>query len=305
MGASGPYELPLALTGELRALDGVAGRLAYYAPRGTPPAEVPLLLVHSLNAAATSYEMKPLYEHYAPRRPVYALELPGFGFSERSDRPYSPRLMTDAVLAMVAEIRRLHGDAPFDAIALSLSAEFLARAAVEAPGVFRSVGLVSPTGFDKRGARPGPPGSTRAIPWLHAAFTVPLWRRPFYDLLTSRPSIRFFLRKTWGAKEIDEDLLAYDYLTARQPGAEHAPFYFVSGYLFSRDIGQIYESLALPVWMAHGVRGDFVDYSRKTVVASKPNWTIDVFDTGALPQFERLDDLVARYERFRAALPAA
>jgi hypothetical protein len=37
----------------------------------------PLLLVHSVNAAASAFEMEPLYVRQALRRPVFALELPG------------------------------------------------------------------------------------------------------------------------------------------------------------------------------------------------------------------------------------
>jgi hypothetical protein len=130
-----------------------------------------------------------------------------------------------------------------------------------------------------------------------------LWGRAFFDLLTSKPSIRYFLEKTWGSKDIDEGLLRYDYLTTHQPGAQHAPFYFVSGFLFSKDIRRIYQSLTLPVWMAHGVRGDFTDYSRKKTIADQPNWTVSVFKTGALPHFERLDEFVRAYDAFLAGRP--
>ena len=100
-----------------------------------------MLLIHSINAAGSAYEVRPLYEHYRNSRTVYALDLPGYGFSERDDRDYTPRLMTDAIHSMVAEIQRLHGDAPIDVLALSLSGEFLARAAFEAPAAFRSLAL--------------------------------------------------------------------------------------------------------------------------------------------------------------------
>ena len=296
--------LPPAVPGELRTLDAVAGRLRYYVAQ--PPQEsgaagaAPLLLVHSINAAGTAYEVRPLYEHYRATRTVYAPDLPGFGFSERSDRAYTPRLMTDAVLATVEEIRRIHGPAPIDALALSLSCEFLARAAVEAPGAFRSIALVSPTGFDRRAPHYGPPGSHRGMPLLRRFFTFPLWSRGFFDLLTTRSSIRFFLEKTWGSKAIDEGLLEYDCLTTRQPGARHAPYWFISGFLFSNDVTRLYESLALPVWMAHGERGDFVDYRYKRAFAGRPNWTFSVFPAGALPHFEVLDAFTRAYDAFLA-----
>jgi hypothetical protein len=138
-----------------------------------------------------------------------------------------------------------------------------------------------------------------AMPWLRRVLLFQLWRKGlFFDLLCSRVSMRFFLSKTWGSKNIDEDLLNYDYLTAHQPNGELAPYCFVSGYLFSKDITPVYESLRLPVWMCHGVRGDFVDYRYKTAFEGRANWHFDVFETGALPHFECLTDVVTAYERF-------
>lgn len=299
---SSTHFLPAAVSGELRGLQSIAGPLSYYSARPVtdcdPGRHRPLLLVHSINAAASAYEVRPLYEHYRATRTVYAPDLPGFGFSERSDRAYTPRLMTDALLAMVEEIRRIHGPAPIDALALSLSCEFLARAAVEMPDAFRTVALVSPTGFDRGAPRYGPPGSHRGMLWLRRLFTFPLWDEGFFELLTARTSIRFFLRKTWGSKQIDEALVDYDCITTRQPGARHAPYYFVSGFLFSSDVTRLYESLAMPVWMAHGERGDFVDYRYKRALEDRPNWTFRVFPTGALPHFEMLDAFTRAYDAF-------
>jgi pimeloyl-ACP methyl ester carboxylesterase len=94
-------------------------------------------------------------------------------------------------------------------------------------------------------------------------------------------------------------------VTTHQPGAENAPYYFVSGYLFSVDAIKLYQSLGMPVWMVHGVRGDFVDYEQKRMVQQLPNWNIDVLQTGAMPQFEKPAEFIALYEAFlrRAAQP--
>src|SRR3954469_12133782 len=122
--------------------DARVGRITCYGDGPSAPAEQrPLLLIHSVNAAATAYEMKPLFEHYRLRRPVYALDLPGFGLSDRPDRIYTPRLMTDAILLAANEIRRRHGDIGLDAMALSLGCEFAARAGTEAPNLFRTLAL--------------------------------------------------------------------------------------------------------------------------------------------------------------------
>ena len=288
--------LPPALPAELKSLHTPFGELAYY--EGGASEGLPLLLIHSVNAAASSYEIKPLFAPYAARRPVYALELPGFGFSDRPDRIYTPRLMTDAILAVVEQIRADHGTFAIDAIALSLSAEFLARAASEHPTLFRSLGLISPTGFESRLEREGAAEATFGKPSVRDIVSFPLWGRALFDGLVSRPSIRFFLQKTWGSKAIDEGLLEYDYLSAHQPGAEHAPFSFLTGFLFSRDALTVYKELATPVWMCHGVRGDFVDFDRTSEIAGRPNWTIQVFRTGALPHFEHLDQVTTSYDTF-------
>ncbi|GLH78465.1 alpha/beta hydrolase [Bradyrhizobium sp. SSBR45G] len=290
--------------------DPRVGRITCYAdgPAG-PSGQPPLLLIHSVNAAASAYEIKPLFEHYRRTRQVYALDLPGFGLSDRADRIYTPRLMTDAILLAANEISRRHGGAGIDAIAVSLGCEFAARAGAEAANLFRTLGLISPTGFDRRAEAAAKTGgdrnATRAMPWLRNIFTVPLWKHRFFSLLTSRASIRFFLRKTFGRKEIDEGLLEYDYITTHQPGAENAPYSFVSGYMFSVHALKLYQALAMPVWMVHGVRGDFVDYNGKHAVEGLPNWRIQVMQTGAMPHFEQLDKVVASYDDFLARAAGA
>ena len=43
----------------------------------------PLLFVHSVNAAPSAIELKPLFQHFRASRPVFAPDLPGFGRSTR------------------------------------------------------------------------------------------------------------------------------------------------------------------------------------------------------------------------------
>ena len=93
------HKLPKAFDAELHRTDTSAGEVAYYRA-GTG---APLLLIHSINAAATAYEMKPLFDRFVGERTVYAIDLPGFGFSARSDRDYSIALYTEAIKALLAQ----------------------------------------------------------------------------------------------------------------------------------------------------------------------------------------------------------
>lgn len=108
---------------------------------------------------------------------VYSVDLPGFGFSDRSNREYTPRLYTDAIHEMLEVIAKDgYANEPVDALAISLGSEFLVRAAVEAPERFRSLTLVTPTGFQKGAEKlRGAPSETREVPDIYRFFTFPLW----------------------------------------------------------------------------------------------------------------------------------
>jgi pimeloyl-ACP methyl ester carboxylesterase len=274
--------LPAAIDAERREVTGRAGRLSLYIAGDGPP----LLLVHSINAAGSAFEVKPIFDAFRGQRRVVAIDLPGYGFSDRSARRYEPRLFTDAILDALDVIATLD-DAPVDALAVSLSSEFLARAAAEHPERFGSLALVTPTGFS-RGAHAlrEAPGSTREVRGLARFFEVPLWSQALYDALVSRPSIRYFLQRTYGRRDVDEAMVDYDYLTTHQPGARHAPYAFLSGRLFSKDIRSVYERLRMPIWVPHATRGDFKDFLESAWTRDRPNWRLEPLPTGALPHFE-------------------
>jgi pimeloyl-ACP methyl ester carboxylesterase len=285
-----PYALdaPSRRAGE--AVVTVAG------PEGVAP---PLLLVHSVNATASAHEVRPLFEALRATRRVIAIDLPGFGLAPRAPGPYTPRRMTDALFAALEEAG---GGGPVDALAVSLSCEFLARAAVERPRAFRRLALVSPTAMDGTRLREGQPGEVRGSPRVARALEAGPWGRAMFGLLVKPGSVRFFLRKTFGSERIDERLWADAVAAAGEPGAHHAPLWFVAGALFAADAGALYAALPHPVWASHGTRGDFTDYRAKAVLASRPNWRFTVYEgCGALPYFERPEAFARDLGGFLAA----
>ena len=281
--------LPAALPAEALTFDGIHCDVAGDGP--------PLLLVHSVNAAASTAEVRPLFERYRHSRRVFAVDLPGFGLSDRSDRDYSPRLMTDALHATLAQIQLQCGDVPVDALAASLGCEFLARAAVEAPARFGRLALVSPTGLQGNTDLRQADGSTREISWLYTLLRQPLWAEWLFRQLTRPGVVRYFLERTWGSKHIDERLWAQCVHSAHQPGARHAPLHFLARGLFSADIHRVYESLTQPVWMSQGVRGEFTDFRALSRLRLPQPWQRTVFATGALPYFEAVE-FGARFDDF-------
>ena len=291
--------LPTALNGAVHELPQTAHKVVLY----SAGSGAPLLLIHSVNAVASAAEVRPLFDHYRANRCVYALDLPGYGLSDRRDQAYTVRVMTDAIVAAAQWIRAQHGGAALDAMAVSLSCEFLARAAADNPGLFKSLTLVSPTGFQGGQELREATGQTRYKPALDKFLRGPGWGGFLFRQLTRPAVIRYFLERTWGSKQIDEPLWAYNCLSARQPNAEFAPLAFLSGILFSTDIHTVYGQLTLPALVIHGTRGDFTNYKNLNIVSSQPNWQVQVLQTGAMPYFEVPQAYFACQDAFVAAHP--
>lgn len=272
-----------------------AGVLSYYLNRGKTGR--PLVLIHSINAAASAYEMRPLFLQYHMKRPVFALDLPGFGFSERTNRVYAPGLYE----AAIRDFLEMEVGEPADVVALSLGGEFAARAALALPERFNSLVLISPTGFGLRG---GERSSQRAARGqlsdvIHPLFAFPLWARPFFDLITTRTSILYFLKQSFMGP-VPDDLVEYAYATAHQPGAEHAPLYFISGKLFTPNIRQtVYERVQVPTLVLYD-RDGFTGFEMlPDLLAINAAWqAVRMVPTLGLPQFERPEDTVEVLDRF-------
>lgn len=289
--------LPPAINAPRRTFVGnrLNRSMSYYMDTSTSGR--PLVLIHSINAAASAYEMRPIFEYYRTRRPVFALDLPGFGFSERSDTDYSPRVYADSIRDFLDEVP---GEAP-DVIALSLGSEFAAWAALEEPDRIHSLTMISPSGFTPREQKVSSQraGESKTGDRVYEILSNPFWSQAFYDLLTTKAGIRYYLKKSFVGL-LDEGLVDYDYRTSHQPGARYAPLYFVSGKLFTRDVrSEVYAKLDLPVLVIYD-RDSFVRFDTLPEFAStRPNWHLArVAPTLGLPQFENMDRVAEELDRF-------
>lgn len=292
-------------------VDGL--RLALY-DTGTPTVgmadgrqlhDVPLLLLHSVNATASAFEWEPFVMSQAQRRRVLALDLPGFGLSDKPDRRYTPAQMIAAVGAAIDRI----GAAEVDIAALSLACEFATEAVLARPQRVRSLALVSPTGMEtRRIGEKYDDGATRQSRWARELLRRGRLGRLLYRGLTLPAVIHFFLARSWGTSAYDPRLLHHAQRCAQQPGAHHAPLDFVAGALFTAGIIERYRSLPVPVWVAHGRRGAFTDFGscpERTGTAAAGNTfrlQREVFDGGSMPHFEMAEAFQAAYLRFLGTL---
>jgi len=254
----------------------------------------PVVLVHGVSPYASAHEVRPLFERFRDERPVCAIDLPGFGFSERTDRVYYPELYADTLIEWIESY--LPGSAqPVDLIAVGLSCEFAAIAASVRPELFHSLTLISPTGL----ADFGEAGVSEQMLRLSS---LPVWSQALYDLLTTRANIRHSLRKQLEGPP-DESLVDYAYRTSHRPGARFAPLHYLSGHLNTRGIREFYGALSMPVLVLTDE-----DHALADFVIQRQNWRIEsVPGGGSLPHSGNVGGTMLLIEDFwqHLRVPAA
>lgn len=233
-----PYQLTPALDAPVFELLTMEGYARYYRREGSG---VPIVLLHSINAAGSSYEMKPIFDHLAKTtdRPIYAMDWLGFGLSDRPPVRYRPGLYQRHLRRFLTE----HVGESADVIALSLASEYAATIANAYPALVRRLVFISPTAL----------GPTNRSVVQRTAIEVASGVGAFEVLfarLSTRENIRRFYQKLVFSQdaEVPQDLVDYAYLTSHAKGAHFAPRWFVEGALFMHDYAwRTYTNLSVPV----------------------------------------------------------
>ncbi|MFP9191728.1 alpha/beta fold hydrolase [Natronosalvus vescus] len=200
-----------------------------YTVSGEPDAP-DVVLVHSIHAGASGHEFSRIVEDLAESYRVTVIDLPGFGRSDRPPLVYSPGLYAE----FLQDITRDTTDEPI-VIASSLSGAF----AVEAAGDSEWERLVLICPLTDTGAR---------RPWMRTVLRTPILGTTLFNILASKPSIRYFYERDgyYDPSRIDREAIEYAWKSAHQPGGRYAPASFVAGTL-DPDIDLATELAALEV----------------------------------------------------------
>jgi pimeloyl-ACP methyl ester carboxylesterase len=233
-----PSTLSPVLDAEARTLEGPDGRANVYVRPGTG---VPIVLLHSFNAAASSHEVAPIFDHLATTtdRPLYAMDWLGFGRSARRAIDYT----SDVYDRQLYHLLETAVDTPADVVALSLGCEYAARVALQAAPFVRRLVLVAPTGLTAARERPL---ALRLA--LEAAGRTGVFELLFARL-TRRASLRrFYARQVFvNPTAVPDTLVDAAYDTSHAQGAHRAPRRFVDGSLFLDDVADtVYARLYRP-----------------------------------------------------------
>ena len=209
-----------------------------YAEAGDPD-DPDLLLLHGIHAAASNHEFAEVFENLATDFHVLAPDLPGFGRSDRPPIDYSAALYTDFVIDFAEE-----HTADADCIASSLTGAYAALAQGRAECFGRLV-LICPTAET----------SVEPRPWLRALLKTPIVGTGLFNLLVSKPSLRWFSTRDgyYSPSSVTEHEIDHEWRTAHQPNAKFAPAAFIAGYLDPNvDFGAELRALDVPVTLVWG-----------------------------------------------------
>ena len=260
-----------------------------YHEAGSGPA---LVFVHDIGLGASSFEWAKVYPGFAATHRVIALDLVGFGESERPDIHYSAA----DYARMLAEFLRAVGcDAPPVLIGSGLGGGLCVLLASQHPELVARLILHMPNGTGDIGRQP--------LAW----FTRLVWRTPllarflYRNHLSMKSSIVQWLRRFafLDPAKVTEEIIDIFATCAQQPGAEHATLAWLGGRL-TFDFDHRFQSLTQPVallWSseAPGAPVAFAQHLQKLAPATSLAVFPDAGPLAALESPEAMTDALREH----------
>ncbi|SDJ95467.1 alpha/beta fold hydrolase [Natronorubrum texcoconense] len=252
------------------------------------PNDPDMILCHGIHAGASSREFEPIVERLAEEYHVIAVDLPGFGRSNRPPLIYSSTLYAEFIRDFAADV----ADEPI-VVASSLTGSFAAEAAQESE--FDQLVLICPT--DE---------TTDERPWVRTLVRTPIVGSTLFNLLATKPGIRYFYDRDgyYDSDRIDDAEIEYAWRSAHQPGARYAPASFSSGTLDPEfDLATELAALETPTTLVWGRDAELVPLREGRDLADAADLELVVVDYATqLPHAEHPDKFV---EYLSAELPHA
>ena len=197
----------------------------FYKSAGPDNGIPPIVFIHGVGAGASSFMWRKNFDELAAEFRVYALDLLGFGFS---DKPATAAYSADLYVELISDFIREVSAFPAYIVASSLGAAYAVRVADEHPELVNMMILNNPTGSDTLNRRPGMAGAA-----FYGLLQSPVLGTSFYNVMASERSIRDYARTNlfYDHRRVTDRLVANLYATSHLPGAQHAIAAFLSGYL--------------------------------------------------------------------------
>ena len=257
------------------------GHRVAYTVRGQGP---PILLVHSLHAAAWSYEWRANADALARYHTVYTIDLLGFGRSDRPPIRYTSRLY----LTLLGDFQARVVGVPCTLVGSGLTAAYAIVLGARDPGRFPSLVLIEPVGLLRLNDDSAAAGDSVS----RVAIGTPVFGTAVFNTLVSDRSIRQYLEEVYADNKLVTDELVHTYYeAAHQPGAKYAPAALMGGQL-NVDVRTSLRRLAQPALLVWGEQATVTPVEEVRGFATvKPDFEVALLHpAGDLPHNERAEE---------------
>ncbi|MBF2077927.1 MAG: alpha/beta hydrolase [Synechococcales cyanobacterium T60_A2020_003] len=271
-----------------KVMETYLGVMAYYTPVGAPwrsqddnTHRPTLIFLHSLGGGSSAYEWSKVYPAFATEYDVIAPDLVGWGQSAHPPRDYR----SEDYLAVITELLEYHADHPTTVCATSLTAGLCLRLATQRPDLFKSLFVVSPSGYNDFGVD------------YQATLSAQLTRIPGLDRViyalgaANEVAIANFMQQFLFAQcdRITPEMVKAYLTSATQPNAEYAALASLKGSICF-DLSRYLTHLRVPTMMIWGERSRFQSPEVGQRLAKLNPQEIQRFevipDAGVLPHLE-------------------
>ena len=253
---------------------------------------------NSFGPGHDSEEWRPVAEILAESHRVFALDMLGWGRSDKPKVHYDDELYIQLLVDFIDDVVRERA-VP---VAAGLSAAYAVQVAVDHPESIRGLALSVPSGVHIYGDEPDLKDAL-----VHRLLRTPILGTSALNLYTSQTAIaRYLKRDVFAAPDrVDATRIERHYHSSHQPGSHLPLAAYLSGYLNHR-VEDALARIDCPMWIGWGrdARNPPVETADLWLRHASAPLELDVFEeSGTLPHVEAVSEFSERLQGFLATLP--
>jgi len=279
-------KLLASLPGDIGYYDWIHGRVVYYRMGHGDP----LLLVHNPNPGGSAWEWRKIFPELANNYTVYALDLLGFGMSEKPRTEYEGAIYAELVHDFLQDVI---GRRAF-AIGSGLGAAYLVNVAWRRPETIERLVLANPTGITTL-----QPAYMEKLTSM--TLSSPVLGASLYNSLMSCRNIAHELREHiyYDPTQVTPEMVDCLHTAAHQPGAQRAGAAYFAGRL-DLPMRMAFADLLQPVLLAWGRDAYYTPVEDSAdLLFRHPQARLEFFDEcGMLPHDEKAGEFLRLVREF-------
>lgn len=252
----------------------------------------PLLLIHDLDAAASSYEWHKIIPALSNEYTVYALDLLGCGRSEKPCLTYTNYLYVQLISDFIkSEIRHRT-----DVIATGGSSSFIIMACSNTPDLFNRLMLISPDSINTCSQLPGPYSK-----YYKRLLDFPVIGTLLYHIAVSKQAIKDNFTSNYYAnpKAIKDSILDAYYESAHLGFSPKSVYACVRCNYTKCNISNALKKIDNSIYLISGSKKELIKEIFTEYVDYNPAIEYSVIDDAKhLPHMERPADFLANVRTF-------